>query len=152
MSNKIEIETLVKQIVELNRDKDKTMECEIATPKMMRQLYKELGEPNIKDYPEIYNHIRYAKRVSGYTKYPRILTKTYMKNVNGTRTSHIKRMSQTKEYIVEKYERDGWSSTVYSYNVICSKYVPHKDYENVWIEFVSTRDCSRYEYILVEGE
>ena len=150
MANEIEIKTLAQKIIDLQENSDKIMEKELATPKLMRQLYKALGEPNIADYPDIYNHIRYAKRVSGYTKYPSIHTKTYMNLENGCVRNRLKTMSAVKERIVDSYTSDDWSATVYAFNVICSKYVPHKDYpDTIWIEFTSTRDCSRYEYILV---
>lgn len=151
-NNKLEIETLVRQIVDLQTNTDKAMERDIATPKLMRQLYKKLGKPDISQYPDIYNHIRYADRVHGYTKYPRVLTKDIMNYANGELRKRINKMSETKERIVDSYQKDGWSATVYAFNVICSKYVPHKDYDNVWIEFVSSRDTSRYEYILVKED
>lgn len=151
-NNKIEIETLVKTIIDLQTDKDMIMERELATPKLMRQLYKALGEPNIADYPDIYNHIRWAKKEQGYTKSPLIYGKYILKNLNGNIDNNLKKMSPTKERIVDSYSRDGWNCTVYAFNVICSKYVQHKDYDNVGIRFVSTRDTARYEYVLFSGE
>lgn len=152
MNNKIEIETLVKQIIELQTNTDKIMEKDIATPKLMRQLYKALGEPNIANYPDIYNHIRYAKREQGYTKYPLIIEKSMLPYANKGIDNHLKKMSGAKERIVDSYSRDGWNCTVYAFNVICSKYVQHKDYTNIGIKFVSTRDTSRYEYVLLKED
>ena len=152
VNNKIEIETLVQKIIDVQEDKEHLMERELLTSKMMRQLYKELGEPNIKDYPDIYNHISCANRVSGWTKYPTILTKSYMNMENGCIYNKLKKMSAIKEGIVDSYNRDGWSATVMAFNVMCEKYVPHKDYDNVWIRFTSSRDTSKYEYVLVKGD
>lgn len=149
--NKIEIETLVKQIIALQEDEDKIMERELLTRKMMRQLYKELGNAKCADYPTVYNHIGYANKVSGYTTYPLIKTEDELKYINNRQTDwHIKSCSDTKERIVESYTNDNWHCTVYAMNVCCDTYVKHKDYDNIYIRFISTRDCAKYEYVLVK--
>ena len=155
-NNKIEIETLVKSIVKIQDDKEHEMERELLTRKMMRQLYKELGDPNPADYEGVGKYLYRVSKVSGYTKWPIIKTKDqldyYEKIEKGTVTYHINRPSETKMRIVDNYTRDGWSCDVQAYNVACDKYVPHKDYDNIWIRFISTRDCSKYEYVLVKED
>lgn len=152
MSNKIEIETLVRNIVKVQEDKEHVMERELLTRKMMRQLYKELGDPNPADYEGVGKYLYRVNKVSGYTKWPIIKTKDQLDYINGDVVYHINRPSETKQRIVENYTRDGWSCNVQAYNVSCDKYVPHKDYDNLWIRFISTRDCSKYEYVLVRED
>lgn len=152
MSNKIEIETLVRNIVKVQEDKEHIMERELLTRKMMRQLYKELGDPNPADYEGVGKYSYRVNKVSGYTKWPNINTEDQLEYMGGDVTYHISRPSETKQRIVENYTRDGWSCDVQAYNVLCDKYVKHKDYDNIWIRFISTRDCSKYEYVLVKED
>ena len=152
MSNKIEIETLVRNIVKVWYDKEHIMERELLTRKMLRQLYKELGDPKPADYEGVKNHLYSVSRINGYTKWPNIKTEYDLRYINGGVAYHISRPSETKQGIVESYTRDGWSCTVQAYNVLCNKYVKHKDYDNIWIRFISTRDCSKYEYVLVKED
>lgn len=152
MANKIEIETLVRNIVKVQNDKEHLMERELLTRKMMRQLYKELGDPNPADYEGVGKYLYRVSKVSGYTKWPIIKTEDQLAYINGDVVYHISRPSETKQRIVENYTRDGWSCSVQAYNVSCDKYMKHKDYDNLWIRFISTRDCSKYEYVLVKED
>lgn len=152
MKNKIEIEILAKEIAKLYSSTENIMEREIALPRMLRQLYKALGKPDPKEYEGVGNHIRSVDRISGYTKYPIVKTKDQLEYINGDVDYCINRPSETKLAIVESYRKDGWSCRVQAYNVLCDKYVPHKDYENIWIRFYSSRDCSKYEYVIVKEE
>lgn len=149
------INETAKQIAELlASDSTLEMEKQLALPKMMRKLYKELGKPNLPDYPDIYNHIGYVDRIGGWTKYPIFLQIAEMKRMNSEPTDwRVKRPSSTKCRIVDEYIRDGWHCRVQAYNVLCGKFVKHKDYDNVWVHFMSTRDCSKFEYVIVaDGE
>lgn len=152
MSNKIEIETLVRNIVKVWYDKEHIMERELLTRKMLRQLYKELGDPNPADYEGVGKYLYRVNKVSGYTKWPNINTEDQLEYMGGDVTYHINRPSETKQRIVENYTNDGWSCDVQAYNVSCEKYIKHKDYDNLWIRFISTRDCSKYEYVLVKED
>lgn len=154
MNNKIEIETLVRNIVKIQDDKEHEMERELLTRKMMRQLYKELGDPNPADYEGVGNHVYSVDKVSGCTKWPLTQTKTALEELNrgGKVRLRIKRPSETKMNIVDRYTKDGWNCDVQAYNVLCNKYIKHKDYDNIWIRFVSTRDCAKYEYVLVKED
>lgn len=152
MTNKIETETLVRTIIKVQDDKEHEMERELLTKKMMRQLYKELGDPKPADYEGVGNHLYSVDKVSGYTKWPNIKTEYDLRYTGGTVAYHIARPSETKQRIVEEYTRDGWDCSVQAYNVSCHKYVKHKDYDNIWIRFISTRDCSKYEYVLVKED
>lgn len=154
MSNKIEIETLVKNIVKVQDDKEHEMERELLTRKMMRQLYKELGDPNPADYKGVGEFLYSVDKMSGYTKWVVMCTETELERLKwgGQTYLRIKRPSETKMAIVERYTRAGWNCDVQAFNVSCDKYVKHKDYDNIWIRFLSTRDCSKYEYILVRED
>lgn len=151
-NNKIEIETLVRNIVKVWNDQEHTMERELLTGKMLRQLYKELGDPNPADYEGVGKYLYKVDKVSGYTKWPNIKTEYDLKYINGGVEYHISRPSETKQRIVENYTSDGWGCKVQAYNVSCQKYMKHKDYNNIWIRFISTRDCSKYEYVLVKED
>lgn len=154
VSNKIEIETLVRNIVKVYDDKEHEMERELLIRKMLRQLYKELGDPNPADYEGVGEFLYSVDKMSGYTKWVNIHTKEYLefKQPGKFVDYRIKRPSETKMAIVEKYTREGWNCDVQAYNVSCDKYVPHKDYDNIWIRFISTRDCSKYEYVLMRED
>ena len=151
-NNKIEIETLVRNIIKVYDDKEHEMERELLTRKMMRQLYKELGDPKPADYKGVGNHLSEVRKMSGYTKLPIVITRDKLKCINGDVDYHIKKPSETKQRIVEEYTRDGWSCVVEAYNVSCDIYVLHKDYDNLCIRFLSTRDCSKYEYVLIRED
>ena len=152
VSNKIEIETLVRNIVKVYDDKEHEVERELLTRKMLRQLYKELGDPNPADYEGVGNHLYRVCKVNGYTKLPMVMTKDKFKYMNGYVDYRIKKPSETKQRIVEEYIKDGWSCVVQAYNVGCTIYVPHKDYDNLYIRFISTRDCNKYEYVLIRED
>ena len=128
-----------------------TMEAELLRKKCARELYKLLGEPTEEDFPDEFKTAgawRFTKQ-QGYTSHIQILKPEFMRAMNNTGTDwHIKRPSQTKVAIIERYTRDGWHSTVYSMNVICTKYTKHPRFKDVWIEFYSSRDCAKYEYVL----
>ena len=151
-SNKIEIETLVRNIIKVYDDKEHEMERELLTRKMMRQLYKELGDPNTADYERVVNHLYGVSKMRGYTKMPIVITRDKLRYINGGVDYHIKKPSETKQRIVEEYIKDGWSCVVEAYNVTCDIYVPNKDYDNLCIRFISTRDCSKYEYVLIRED
>lgn len=151
-NNKIEIETLVRNIVKVYDDKEHDMERELLIRKMLKQLYKELGDPNPADYEGVGKYLYRVNKVSGYTKFPMVITKDKLKYTKGDVEYRIKRPSETKQRIVEEYTRDGWSCLVQAYNVSCDIYVPHKDYDNLCIRFISTRDCSKYEYVLIRED
>lgn len=153
-NNKIEIETLVKSIVKIQSDKEHEMEKELLTKKMMRQLYKELGDPNPADYKGVGEFLYSVDKMRGYTVWVETQTKSELKRLErgGDVRFRIKRPSETKMNIVERYTKAGWNCDVQAYNVSCDKYMPHKDYDNIWVRFISTRDCSKYEYVLVKED
>lgn len=153
-NNKIEIEILAKNIVKIWEDPEQTIEKELLTKKLMRQLYKELGDPNPADYKGVGEFLYSVDRMSGYTAWVETKTKTELERLErgGDVRFRIKRPSETKMNIVERYTRAGWNCDVQAYNVSCDKYVQHKDYDNIWIRFISTRDCAKYEYVLAKED
>ena len=128
-----------------------TMEAELLRKQCVRKLYKLLGDPTEEDFPDEFKTAgawRFTKQ-PGYTSHIQIEKPEFMRAMNNADTDwHIKRPSQTKIAIVERYARGGWHSTVHSMNVICTKYVKHPRFKDVCVEFYSSRDCARYEYVL----
>ena len=152
MAKKKEYE--VEEIVDFlkKENENATIEGQLIKKQLIRMLYKKLGDPEEKDFPEEYKIAgRCWKKVQGYTQDIEIHSKTYMKDENRAPTRwNIQRPSPTKVSIVEDYTRAGWSCEVQAYNVMCSKYVEHQKYKNVWVKFYSSRDCNKYEYVICE--
>ena len=152
MTKQLELQTLIKTLKDL-RYNDK-LEGKLLEKKLIRQLYKLVGEPTKEDFPEEFKVAGgYWKKHEGYTNGISILMKDTMKMYNGDPTTWcIERPSRTKMEIVEEYTRAGWHCRVQAYNVICTKYVKHPKVDNLWIEFYSSRDCNKYEYVIELGE
>lgn len=146
----------VDQIVDFLRkeEENETIEGELLTRKLIRELYKQLADPQEKDFPsEFQTAGRYWKKVNGYTTDIRIMSQREMESVNNSPTYwNIVRPSMTKVHIVEDYTRNGWNCTVQAYNVMCVKYVKHPKYKNIWVRFYSSRDCNKYEYVILREE
>ena len=132
-------------------NENETIEGELLKKKLIRELYKQIGEPEEVDFPEIYQTAGCRwKKFPGYTTNIRSYTKDMMENANREPTEWgINRASGTKVRIVEEYTRVGWHCEVQAYNVLCGKYVPHPKHKNIWVYFYSSRDCNKYEYIIL---
>lgn len=127
------------------------MEAELLKTYYIRELYKQLGDPQKEDFPSEFKHAYRFVKMAGYTKDIGIMTKSAMEAQNNAPTQWcIKHASMTKMQIVEEYARDGWSCQVQSYNVLCDKYVEHPKHKKIWVRFYCSRDCAKYEYILRE--
>ena len=135
-----------------NEHTNETIEGQLLKRQLIRQLYKQLGDPQECDFPaECDTAGRYWHKMSGYTNDIDVFTQDFMNGHNNKGTNWcIERPSPTKISIVEDYTRAGWYCTVQAYNVLCTKFVPHPRYENVWVYFYSSRDCNKYEYV-IEG-
>lgn len=132
-----------------NEAENETMEGKLLRTKLIRELYKQLGDPQEKDFPDEFKHGWYWKKFAGYTTNIDIESKEHMENYNNRDTDWcIKRASDIKMDIVKDYKNDGWHCTVQAFNVLCGKYVKHPRYNNVWVYFYSSRDCNKYEYII----
>jgi len=144
----------VPEIVEfLRKEEDnETIEGQLLRTKLIRELYKQLGDPTEEDFgAEMEPAGTWWNKHKGYTTDIQICGENYMKNANKASTDwRIKRASGTKIAIVERYTRNGWHCKVDSYNVICTKYVPHPKYKDIFVEFYSSRDCNKYEYVIKE--
>ena len=155
MANKTKAKLTTDEIVTFLKDEaeNRTIEGDLLRKKLIRELYKQLGDPKEEDFPNEYKTAgRGWKKISGYTNDIDVLIARNMEIENGAPTKwHINRASYTKIQIVEEYTRAGWSCEVQSYNVLCNKYVKHPRYKNVWVRFYSSRDCNKYEYV-IEGE
>lgn len=142
----------VDEIVKILKDeaKNETIEGRLLKPKLIRELYKQLGTPTEKDFPDECRVAgRYWKKVNGYTLDIGTFSKEFMNASNNIGTDwRIQRASGTKMRIVEDYTRAGWHCQVQAYNVLCSKYVQHPKHKDIWVYFYSSRDCNRYEYII----
>jgi hypothetical protein len=135
-------------------NKNETIEGQLLKKKLIRELYNKIGIPEEKDFPDIYKTAGCGwKKIQGYTNDILIKDKYRMECFNNMATNWcISRASATKIRIVEEYTRAGWHCTVQSYNVMCGKYVQHPKYKNIWVYFYSSRDCNKYEYIILEDE
>lgn len=148
MTKQLEVQALIENIKKEN--KNTTIEGELLKKKMIRELYKLVGEPTREDFPEEFKIAGgYWKKHSGYTKWMEFETENTMLIDNAQPTDwHVERPSRTKMEIVEKYTRAGWWCRVGAYNVVCAKYVKHPRYDNLWVEFYSSRDCNKYELVI----
>lgn len=135
-------------------EENETLEGKLLKPKYIRELYKQLGDPNEKDFPsECKVAGNYWKKVDGYTIDMYSTTKRMMDYENKALTEwNINRPSQTKVNIVEEYTKAGWHCTVQPYNVMCTRYAQHPRYKNIGVEFYSSRDCNKYEYFIIRDE
>lgn len=150
MTKQLEIQALIENIK--NENENETIEGELLKKKMIRQLYKLVGEPKEEDFPEEFKVAGgYWKKRQGYTTGISMLRENTMLIENSQPTDwRIERPSRTKMEIVEEYTRAGWWCRVGAYNVFCAKYVKHPRYDNLWVEFYSSRDCNKYEYVIEE--
>ncbi len=136
----------------LNDPHQKIMETQLLKPKLIRSLYKQLGDPSKEDFPDI-KWIGTYDKFPGYTTDMYEITETKMDIENNAPTRwNIQRPSLTKINIVNTYTKEGWHCTVGAYNVTCNKYVKHPRYKNICVRFYCTRDVNRYEYMLITGE
>lgn len=141
----------IEDIVEHLRKKAdaQTMEEQLLRPKLIRELYKQLGAPKKEDFKEEFEIAgTYWKKIAGYTTGIGLRTEEEMKDNNLYTNWRIHRASETKMKIVERYTRAGWGCDVQAYNVVCDKYVKHPKYKDIWVRFYSSRDCNKYEYVI----
>lgn len=157
MPKKLENEAIVNTLVEKLKGINgvQTIETQLLEPKLIRQLYKVLGEPGKEDFPQEFETAGVCgwSKTPGYTTWIEIATVRSMEIENRAPTNwEITYCSQTKREIEDEYSRAGWHCTVQAYNVICRKYVKHPRYKNLWVHFYSTKDCSRYSYVIEKEE
>lgn len=132
---------------------DTSIEATLLTRKLIRTLYKQLGEPTEQDFPDAYKHASCWSKYTGYSTFIGAVTPDEMHTHNNAPTCYcIKRPSKTKQRIVETYTRDGWNVTVQAYNVMCTKYIRHPKYDNLAVRFFVSRDCAKYAYVIVTDE
>lgn len=148
------IKFTVEEIVKFLRDEEdnETIEGQLLRTKLIRELYKQLGDPKEEDFREDMKPAgTYWGKEKGYTTSIEVMTASHMDYCNKQETNwQIKYPSQTKRQIVREYEDKGWSCDVGPYVVTCMKFVKHPKYEGVWVCFRSTRDHNRYQYIIEE--
>lgn len=146
----------VEEIVKFLRDEEEneTIEGQLLRTKLIRELYKQLGEPKEEDFgKEMEPAGTYWTKINRYTKNIEIMTERHMKYCNNQETNwQITYPSDTKKVIVKKYEEKGWSCNVGPYVVSCMKFVKHPKYEGIWVCFRSTRDHNKYEYVIEKKE
>ena len=146
----------VEEIVKFLRDEEEneTIEGELLRTKLIRELYKQLGEPKEEDFGEEMEPAgTYWIKENGYTTNIGIMTENYMGYCNRQATDwQISYPSNIKKAIVKKYEEKGWSCSVGPYVVSCIKFVKHPKYEGVWVCFRSTRDHNKYQYVIEKKE
>ena len=147
----------VDKIIEFlkKEEENNTIEGELLQKRLIRELYKQLGDPKKEDFPQEFETANVCgwSKTPGYTTWINVATARSMEIDNNAPTNwEITYCSQTKREIEDEYSRAGWHCTVQSYNVICTKYVKHPQYKNLWVHFYSSRDCSRYSYVIEKEE
>ena len=146
----------VEDIVKFLRDEEdnETIEGQLLRTKMIRELYKQLGDPEEEDFrKEMQPAGTYWEKEKGYTTSIESMTAKHMKYCNEQETNwQITYPSPTKRQIVNDYEQNGWSCNVGPYVVSCMKFVKHPKHEGVWVCFRSTRDFNRYQYVIEKKE
>lgn len=142
----------VPEIVEFLRKEadNETIEGKLLRTKLIRELYKQLGDPKREDFEEEMEPAgTYWTKENGYTTWIEIMTSNHMDACNKEATNwQITYPSTTKRQIVREYEDKGWHCSVGPYVVTCTKFVKHPKHEGVWVCFRSTRDFNRYQYII----
>lgn len=140
------------QIAEALLRCEDTLEGRLLKKKLLRELYKTLGDPTREDFPDVFNFNHTYSRQSGYTTFiDTYANYAWLDTYNNQPTDwRIKYPSETKRDIVERYTRAGWHARVQAYNVTCSRLVRHPRYKHIGVEFVSTRDRTDYRYILIK--
>ena len=145
--NKYTVDELTDMLIKENENA--TIEGQLLRKGLIRELYKQLGDPAKEDFPNEFKHAYRFAKMQGYTTDIGIMSKHAMVAQNSAPTNWcIKYPSATKIQIVEEYTRDGWSCQVQAYNVLCNKYVEHPKHKKIWVRFYCSRDCAKYEYIL----
>lgn len=147
----------VEEIVKFlkNESDNETMEGKLLRTKLIRELYKQLGDPTKEDFgKEMEPAGTYWEKMRGYTTYIEFVRdKDYIKQYNNSPNDWgIKRPSETKVQIVERYNRNNWHAQIQAFNVICTKYVQHPKYKDILVLFYASRDCNKYEYVIVRGK
>lgn len=144
----------VEEIVKFLRDEEEneTIEGQLLRTKLIRELYKQLGDPKEEDFGKDMEPAgTYWAKENGYTTNIEIMTESHMNACNREATNwNITYPSDTKRAIVRKYEDKGWHCSVGPYVVSCTKFVKHPKHEGIWVLLRSTRDVNRYEYIIEE--
>ena len=148
MTKQLEIQALIENLKE--ERENETIEGELLKKKMIRQLYKLVGEPTEEDFPEEFKVAGIGwKKFEGYTTGIGYMKEKIMLISNSLETEwNVARPSKTKMEIVEEYVRAGWKCRVDAYNVMCSRYVKHPRYDNLWVEFYSSRMCNKYGLVI----
>ena len=151
--SKFTVEEIIDSL--LKENDNETIEGQLLKPKLIRELYKQLGTPSEEDFgKEMEPAGTYFEKGRGYTKDIQIIgSEEHIRAYNvSPNIWQIKKASDTKERIVKNYNDNGWHATIQAYNVICAKYVKHPRYKNLAVFFYSSRDVNRYEYVLIERD
>lgn len=150
---KFTVEELVDILIK--EHENETIEGQMLKPKYIRELYKQLGRPTKEDFgKEMEPAGTYWEKVRGYTTYiDFVRDKGYIKQYNNSPNDwHIKKASDAKERIIEKYNRNNWHAQIQAFNVICTKYVQHPKHKDILVFFYASRDCNKYEYVIVRNK
>lgn len=134
---------------------NETIEGTLIKRKLIRELYKQLGDPAKEDFEkETYPAGTWWGRFPGYTTDIQFIRDAgYIKQYNNAPNDwHIKKASDIKQRIVRNYNDNGWHATIQSHNVLCGKYVKHPRYKHLAVYFYSTRDCNKYEYVIIRED
>ena len=147
----------VEEIVDFLRkeEENETIEGQLIKRKLIRELYKQLGDPTEEDFgKEMEPAGTYWRKMPGYTTYIEFVRdKGYIHQYNNSPNDwQINKASETKVNIVERYNRNDWHARIQAFNVICTKYVQHPKYEDILVFFYASRDCNKYKYVIVRNK
>lgn len=134
-----------------------TLEARLATPLLIRQLYRLLPPPSAKQLPHVYrtSERSYFDKPNGYTQSISIVTPSLVSRhipplFNTSRVYRITYPSEIKRNLINHYEDAGWTITsVSSYNVTAKRLEQHPDCPNVAVLFTVTRERATYRYYLI---
>lgn len=124
-----------------------SLEDQLARTHNVKRLYRTLGEPTPQDFPGVHNIVSHYTRKYGYTR-----MHTFPPSMLRQRPVdyHIKRPSDIKRRIINRYCDDGWSVSVSAYNVMCTKVIRHARIPQLAVFLTSSRANATYEYMLME--
>lgn len=140
----------INELIDTLAQQDTSIETQLLAPKLIKQLYKQKGDPTPEEFPTLHNMGTYFKHVEGYTKYMPVITTQTLKQEPVD--YHIKRPSETKQRIIDRYFDDGWNIRVLAYNVMCDKYIQSTVDPRLAVHIIHTRDCSKYEYAIIKEQ
>ena len=97
-----------------NEAQNETIEGQLIRTKLIRELYKQLGNPQEEDFKDEFKHGWSWDKMRGYTTYIDVLSEYHMRTHNNRATDWcVERPSETKREIVKDYEEGTYKNESY---------------------------------------